>query len=666
MIGMPTLSCGALPPPSAVKSCLAYLVPCARTLLAFAACLALGAGRALHGQSAAPPFSFVSAFTEDVGRPTGIALDTIDGVTFLYVSDHEGGRVFRYNLADGSRVQLARRGNAPGEFLWPDAIAVEPATHDLYIADRQLHRITRLTRDGGFVMKWGDTGTETNRFGLPGAGSARGQFNEPIGVALDSAGNIYTTEHENHRVQKFRVMRTASGWSVETLTTWGSIGSGPGQFGTPYGITVDPMNNVWVADGYNSRLQKFTTNGEFLGQFVVRGATEPHLVVTWVAFDRAGAIYVAVTSDPNPNYGGNPANQRVEKFSPSGVSLGRWGSSGGGPGQFQLPFGIAIRDAINRAYVADHHNRRIQIFALDSAAAPPVNRPPPVPPNATLARLVNLSSRQFVGAGDANRAAMVGFVLVGSTERRVLVRAVGPGLAPFGIANPLANPRLQIFDRNGRLVLENDNWSVADVGSAAERSPAFPLVAESLDAAVVGTLPPGAYTAHVTAASGSGVALIEVYDVGEARSSVAERLGNLSARGFVEGGEGELAAGFVVSGNSPTRVLVRAVGPGLGAFGVTDVLSNPTLEVYASGSATPLARNDDWETPQLATPHEFVATAGDISTASRAAGAFVLAGGSRDAALVLTLPAGGYTAVVRGAAGETGVALVEVFELPAP
>src|SRR4051812_15111643 len=72
----------------------------------------------------AQSFTFVSAFTEDVGRPTGLTLDTIDGVTFLYVSDHDGGRVFRYNLGDGSRVQLASRGTANGQFLWPDAIAV--------------------------------------------------------------------------------------------------------------------------------------------------------------------------------------------------------------------------------------------------------------------------------------------------------------------------------------------------------------------------------------------------------------------------------------------------------------------------------------------------------------------------------------------------------------
>src|SRR5262249_4883187 len=124
-------------------------------LLLFTHAIGLFAATATYGQT----FSYVSAYTDDVGKPTGLTLDAIDGVTYLHVSDHDGGRVFRYNVADGSRVQIAHRGTAPGEFLWPDAIAVEPATHDLYIADRQLHRVTRLTRDGAFVMKWGDTGT---------------------------------------------------------------------------------------------------------------------------------------------------------------------------------------------------------------------------------------------------------------------------------------------------------------------------------------------------------------------------------------------------------------------------------------------------------------------------------------------------------------------------
>ena len=621
---------------------------------------------ALTAAARAQTFSFVSAFTEDVGKPTGLALDTIGGVTYLYVSDHDGGRVFKYNLNDGSRVLIAGRGTADGQFLWPDAIAVEPVTHDLYIADRQLHRITRLTNTGAFVMKWGDTGTQVNRFGHPRAGSAAGQFNGPVGIAIDANGFLYTTEHENHRVQKFRVSRAGDAWNVETITTWGSGGSGPGQFNTPYGIAVDAAGNIWVADGFNSRLQRFTPSGQLLSQIVVRGAGEPHLVNTWVTFDPEGNVYAAITSDPNT--GGDLANQRIEKFSPAGVSLAKWGARGVGPGQFQLPFGLAIDAATNRAYVTDYDNRRVQVFALGPQGATPATPTPttPAPNTSAPSRLANLSSRQRVVV-DGSRTATAGFVITGTSPRPVLVRAVGPGLAPFGVNEIAADPRLQLFDGNSRAIAANDNWGgTTELAAAAERVGAFPLANGSRDAALLATLAPGNYTALASAAGGAGVLLLEIYDASSAPPPAGDRLINVSLRGFVDTGEARLVAGFVIAGSAAKRVLVRGVGPALAAFGVSGVLADPVLQVFASAAASPVAQNDNWDTPQpvsgggAAAP----ASATEISAASRAAGAFALAAGSRDAAVVLTLPPGNYTAVLGGAGNGTGEGLVEVFELP--
>jgi sugar lactone lactonase YvrE len=233
-----------------------------------------------------------------------------------------------------------------------------------------LHRVVRLKNTGEFVMQWGGDGPDTNRFGFPGAGTAPGQFNEPVGAVVDAAGNLYVSEHENHRVQKFRVTQTNGTWTVEVLKIWGSGGSSPGQFNTPYCVTLDGAGNVWVADGYNSRVQKFTPNGDLLGEIGVRGADDPHLVCTWVTFDPAGNLYVSITSDPNT--GGVLQNQRVEKFSPGGTLLGKWGTYGSEPGNFKLPFGIAIDRATNRAYVADWDNGRVQIFDVGSS---PTGRP---------------------------------------------------------------------------------------------------------------------------------------------------------------------------------------------------------------------------------------------------------------------------------------------------
>jgi hypothetical protein len=127
---------------------------------------------------------------------------------------------------------------------------------------------------------------------------------------------------------------------------------------------------------------------------------------------------------------------------------------------------------------------------------------------------------------------------------------------------------------------------------------------------------------------------------------------NISTRGFVDTGDGALIAGFVVSGSSSKRVLVRGVGPGLVQFGVPSVLADPVVKVYANGTAEAIADNDSWE------------TAADIVAATTAAGAFPLATGSKDAAMVLILPPGQYSAVITGAGGTTGAGLVEVYELP--
>lgn len=608
------------------------------------------------GSAVAQTFNYFSTIT-DIGRPTGIALETYEGVPYLYVSDHDGGRVFRINLSDNSRVQIGNPGTGNGQFIWPDMIAIEPNTRDLYIADRRLHRVTRLKRNGDFVMKWGDTGTETNRFGQPGAGSAPGQFNQPIGIVLDAEGHVYTTEHENHRVQKFRITQgTGGAWNVETLRTWGSGGGSPGQFNTPYGITLDAAGAIWVADGFNSRLQKFSQNGDLLGQIVTRGPSEPHLVNTWVHIDAAGDIWAGITSDPNT--GGVLANQRIEKFSPSGASLGKWGSYGGAPGQFRLPFGIVIHRETNRAYVSDYDNGRVQVFSLGEPTTPP---PPPPPAPSGAARLINLSSRQRIGSGPTN-GATAGFVIGGTTERTVLIRAVGPGLSAFGIGSAVGNPRLQIFDANSLAIASNDDWSGTEVSAAATRVGAFTLTAGSRDGALLATLAPGAYTAVATDDTG-GIVLVEVYDA-SASNGTSERLINLSTRGVADVGEGQLTAGFVITGEGPKRLLIRGVGPGLQAFGVDGFVADPMVRVFAGGATDPLYQNDNWEVAQPVSPSQALANAAEISAAARASGAFALQAGGRDAALLVTLAPGSYTAIVRGANTTTGTALLEVFEVP--
>jgi len=281
-------------------------------------------------------------------------------------------------------------------------------------------------------------------------------------------------------------------------------------------------------------------------------------------------------------------------------------------------------------------------------------------------RLVNVSSRLRVATGDASRAVIAGFVITGTESKPVLVRAVGPGLSGFGVTGVLTNPRLQIY-RGATLLAENEDWSNnAQVSATGDRVGAFRLGAGSQDAALVSTLAPGAYTVVVMPNGGAGVALIEVYDAATNVSLNAQQLVNISTRGFVDTGDGQLIAGFVVSGNAPKRVLIRGVGPGLTQFGVPGAVTDPVLTLFASGNPTAIAQNNNWGTGQPIDNRQTMATAAEIAAASTATGAFPLVNGSNDAAMIITLMPGAYSAVVNGANNGTGAGLIEVYEIPNP
>jgi len=278
-------------------------------------------------------------------------------------------------------------------------------------------------------------------------------------------------------------------------------------------------------------------------------------------------------------------------------------------------------------------------------------------------RLVNLSSRGSFNGGDSNRVFIAGFVVAGSSPKQVLLRAVGPGLRGLGIQDPLNNPVLQLFGSKGQVLLQNSGWAnSSEIAAAADRLGAFKFASGSQDSAILTTLSPGAYTMIVSSSSGNGITLAEVYDASMNPQIETQKLINISTRGFVDVGDGVMIAGFVVTGNSPKRVLIRAVGPGLTSLGVGGALADPSLAVYQSGAI--IAQNDNWETPKPVNATQGAATGAEISTAAASAGAFALVPGSKDSAVVMTLAPGNYTAIVSGVAATSGVALVEVYEIP--
>ena len=263
------------------------------------------------------------------------------------------------------------------------------------------------------------------------------------------------------------------------------------------------------------------------------------------------------------------------------------------------------------------------------------------------ARLVNIATRAAVG-GVAG-SPIPGFVLNGTAERLMVVRAVGPTLSGFGVGGVLADPRFSLV-RGGVIVASSDNWLAADTAAMATAG-AFALTAGSKDAAIAVPLAPGAYTAPVTAADGgSGVALLEVYDGSTATTAAVL---NASTRAYVGTGEGVLIPGFVIGGTGTLRLLIRAVGPGLAGFGVEGTLADPLLTLF--GGSTALATNDNWS---------LAANSAEIATTATAVGAFALAVGSKDAVILTTLTPGAYTAVVSGVGNATGTALVELYVVP--
>ena len=238
-----------------------------------------------------------------------------------------------------------------------------------------------------------------------------------------------------------------------------------------------------------------------------------------------------------------------------------------------------------------------------------------------------------------------GFVISGNTPKKVAIRGMGPVLANFGITNFVADPFLELRGSGGGLIVSNDNWK--DTQQAEIQSLGL-APNDNREAVIVTTLTPGTYTALLTGKNGTtGVGLLEIYDVNPGASS---ELANLSTRGFVQGGNSVLIAGFIIGGNNPgnDRVAIRGLGPSLSQFGLNPVLADPTLELHDENGAT-LITNDDW--------------ASDPVSAANLVLFNLAPGDPKEAAIFTSLPPGTFTAILAGKNGGSGIGIVEVYNL---
>jgi hypothetical protein len=244
-----------------------------------------------------------------------------------------------------------------------------------------------------------------------------------------------------------------------------------------------------------------------------------------------------------------------------------------------------------------------------------------------------------------------GFIVqgpVGSTKK-IMVRAIGPSLAPFGIPDALANPTLEIRATGNVLIASNNDWRETQVegiitgDQSAEIEGSGLAPGSDFESAIIAELPPGSYTAIVRGAGNTtGTGVVDAYDMSPASPAI---LANIATRGLIQPGDKLMIAGFIIQ-QGDVRAVVRAIGPSLSAFGITNALPDTTLQLRDQNGAI-VRENDDWQSDQKQELEDTGLQPSD----------------SREAAVVTTIQPGQYTVQVRGKPETTGLGVVQVYFL---
>ena len=470
----------------------------------------------------------------------------------------------------------------------------------------------------------------------------------------------------------------ASGIPVPVITN--SPLTAAGTVGTPFvfAMTASGYPTSYAASPLPPGLVLNSTTGAITGTPTTVGATAVQLGATNATGtgDATLTITVAAAAAPiPPSITIQPASQTVNAGGNTTLSVTAASATGY---QWQLN-GTSISGATNSTLTLANigTTQRGGYTAVVSNVLGSVTSNAANVAVAVNSSLYNISSRAYIGTGQFQNL-VAGFYTNGSGSKNVVVRGIGPNLA---IVSPplagltLANPKLTWFNASATVLGTNTAW-----GGGATLTNAFAnvygasLQPNSNDTALFMSVPAGpgiGYTAEVDGLNnGSGVSLVEIYDYDSYVGTPASRLINISSRAVVGTGNQSLVAGFYIIGSGSQTLLIRAVGPGLAgtsAFvGLT--LVKPTLTLYdASGNV--VATNIGWG--NTVTAGNSTAAAG-IQSATTAIMSSVyastIASGSNDCAMVVTLPTGGnaagYTAQVSSADTTTGLALVEVYNVP--
>ena len=654
--------------------------------------LTLAGVAGVRGKTDGPPG------TNRFSSPRGVAVDRIGNV---YVADSANYAIRLITL--DNHVQTVSGGTfgardsvgTSTQYMQPWGIVIDPAGN-IFVTDAVANTVRKISAVTRIVTTI--AGTAGTKGSADGAGAAA-RFYEPTGITIDAAGTLFLTDTQNHTIRRVSAdgkVTTIGGRPDAPARADSGIGSAA-TFIAPYAITVTSNGTLYVADHQGIRrgepVRAPSISTQPLGLTVREGSTASLAVVAsgapsptyqWrldgvpiedaksatltlsaASAWQAGAYTVVVTNslgtvtssvakvvvNSPPNFSVPPQPALIGADGTAKLSAT---ASGVGPFSYQwLRNGVPVAGATSSTLVTtlfgSYAVTATNPFGASTSGTVRVEFPN---------RLINLSTSTNVGGAGGNTL-IAGIVVAGppGASKRLLIRAVGPGLADFGVPNVLAQPVVSLFDQNGALIARNSGWATNplsvynDIAETASAVGAFPLAPGSGDSALLVYVARGDYTVSVESKSAgtAGRSLVEIYEVAEDTA----RLTNLSTRSQIGPGS-ELTVGFITDGKVSPKVLVRAIGPGLEQFGVAGALQRPSLRIFRGSRV--IATNAGWT--NAANPTEVEQTA-------VAVGAFPLARTAVDSALLLTLTANeSYTAEVSSADGKPGSALVEIYQVP--
>jgi sugar lactone lactonase YvrE len=531
----------------------------------------------------------------------------------------------------------------------PWGLAIDPAGN-IYVADQGDNTIRRIDSLGTMTTLAGTPGVHGTTDG-PGA---QALFWAPEGVAVDPNGILYVSDTLNNTIRKIAPDGTVSTFAGQPV--YGAYADGTGsaaRFYFPCELGSDAAGNLYVADWGNTVVRKITPAGvvtTFAGQAGLSGSADgpgPQALFgaqgpEGLALDAAGNVSVT-----------DSANNTVRKITPEGTVSTLAGMAGvpagskdgmGSAARFNYPIGVGI-DGLGNVYVADTFNLLVRMIAPDGTVTSVAGKAGAAGNGTGSSATFNYPSGLVIGrqgnvyvADPGANAVLVGIfeelptMLAQPSNQTIAAGATAVfSLSALGGANVLYS-----WDHDGEPLLEGGTYS-GTTGPTLVVSKAGPETA-------------GAYSCLVTDVAGS--VRSETVTLTVVNTSNPGRLVNLSCRAPVGTGADELFVGFAVGGADRAgadSLLVRASGPALAEFGLPGVLADPSLQIV--GPAGVVASDSSWKGSPA------------IAQAAADVGAFPWADPlSADSALLASLGAGPYSAVVSGASGDTGLALAEIYD----